>query len=109
MSATTFVADTMSRMVVPRHDLVPPRILKNHLSSSSWEVNHAQCYCSIFRLCGKTNHAFVGVLEFLTERRLAAARVGLSMEVSKELGPVEAVPTAVLGNLTIIVELLRKS
>ena len=49
------------------------------------------------------------VPKFLTERRLAAARVGLSMEVSKELGPVEAVPTAVLGNLTIIVELLRKS
>ena len=94
---------------MPHRNHEPPGVVKDPLSGTCREAKHAQYSCSIFQICGKTGHTFVRVPKFLTERRLAAARVGLSMEVSKELGPVEAVPTAVLGNLTIIVELLRKS
>ena len=67
-----------------------------------------QCSCNIFRLCGKTHHTFMRVPKLLTEWRLAASHVDLSAKVAKELGPVEAVPAAVLGNLAIIIELVRK-
>ena len=95
-------------IVVSRRDLIPPGVLKDPLSGTSWEAKHAQCYCSIFRLCGKADHASVGVPKFLTERRLTAAPAGLSTNIVKELGSVEAVTTAVLGDLVIVVKLVRK-
>ena len=50
----------------------------------------------------------MGVPKFLTERRLTAAPAGLSTNIVKELGSVEAVTTAVLGDLVIVVKLVRK-